>query len=141
MDYLRREGMTGRNRNAMILAIVAGILLFIAGVNGVATWETIKGFVNEHIDNIIIQYVFVVLIFIASLGGISVIAGGLLIGRDKVGTGKFLIMLGAGIGILGLIFSSYVAYKAGSLTIASFCSVGAIGIILSIVARVIAKKE
>jgi hypothetical protein len=134
--------MTVRNRKAVLIAIIAGILLFIAGINGAAAGETIKEFVNDHFaDNIIVQYIFVVLIFIASLGGISVIAGGLLIGKDKVGTGKFLIVLGAGIGLIGLIFSSYVAYKEGNLTIGSFCSVGAIGIILSIVARFLAKKE
>jgi len=134
--------MTARNRKAMFIAIIAGILLFIAGINGAAAWETIKEFVNDHFaDNIIVQYIFVVLIFIASLGGISVIAGGLLIGKDKVGTGKFLIALGAGIGLIGLIFSSYVAYIEGNLTIGSFCSVGAIGIILSIAARFVAKKE
>jgi hypothetical protein len=134
--------MTSQNSKAMVIAIVAGILLLIAGVTGVATWETIKQFVNVHfVDNIIVQYIFIVLIFIASLGGISVIAGGLLIGKNKVGIGKLLIILGVGIGIMGLIFSSYVAYKEGNLTIGSFCSVGAIGIILSIVARCVAKKE
>jgi hypothetical protein len=134
--------MASQNSTAMVIAIVAGILLLIAGVTGVATWETIKQFVNVHfVDNIIVQYIFIVLIFIASLGGISVIAGGLLIGKNKVGIGKLFIILGVGIGIIGLIFSSYVAYKEGNLTIGSFCSVGAIGIILSIVARFVAKNE
>jgi hypothetical protein len=134
--------MTSQNSTAMVIAIVAGILLLIAGVTGVTTWETIKQFVNVHfVDNIIVQYIFIVLIFIASLGGISVITGGLLIGKNKVGIGKLFIILGVGIGIIGLIFSSYVAYKEGNLTIGSFCSVGAIGIILSIVARFVAKNE
>ena len=81
------------------------------------------------------------LIFIASLGGITVITGGLLIGKKKVGTGKFLIALGAGLGIIGLIISIYVGYTEGSLTIGSFFSIGAIGLILSITARIMAKKE
>ncbi|PNX46452.1 MAG: hypothetical protein BV457_07670, partial [Thermoplasmata archaeon M9B1D] len=59
----------------------------------------------------------------------------------KVGTGKFLIALGAGLGIIGLIISIYVGYKEGSLTIGSFFSIGAIGLILSIIARIMAKKE
>jgi hypothetical protein len=82
----------------------------------------------------------VILIFIASLGGLSVIAGGLLIGKNKVGTGKFLIALGAGLGLIGLLISIYIGYTEGSLTIGSFFSVGVIGLILSIVARLIAKK-
>jgi hypothetical protein len=130
-----------KNSKAMAVAIVGGILLLIAGVNGIAAWQDIQTFVTENIaDNFIIQMVFVVLIFIASLGGISVIAGGLLIGKDKVGTGKFLISLGAGLGLIGLIISIYIGYTEGSLTIGSFFSIGAIGLILSIVARLMAKK-
>jgi hypothetical protein len=134
--------MTSHNSKAMAIAIVAGILLLIAGVSGAATWEAIRDFVNNHlVDNIIVQYIFVVLVFIASLGGLAVILGGLLIGKNKVGTGKFLIILGAGIGLLGLIFSIVVAYTEHNLIISSFFSIGAIGLILSIVARIVAKKE
>jgi hypothetical protein len=133
--------MTSQNSKAMGIAIVAGILLLIAGVSGVATWETIKSFVTTHImDNSIIQIVFVVLIFIASLGGIAVIMGGVLIGKDKIGTGKFLISLGAGFGLIGLIFSIVVAYMEDNLTISSFLTIGAIGLILSIFARLVVKR-
>jgi len=134
--------MQSKNKQSMIIAIIAGILLLIAGVSGLATWETIKYFVikNLNIDNEIIQVVFAVLIFIASLGGISVIAGGLLIGKNRVRTGKFLITLGAGLGLIGLIFSIIIGYYEGNLTIGSFFSIGTIGLILSIVARMRAKK-
>jgi hypothetical protein len=133
--------MTSQNSKAMGIAIVAGILLLIAGVSGVATWEKIKSFVTTHImDNSIIQIVFVVLIFIASLGGIAVIMGGVLIGKDKIGTGKFLISLGAGFGLIGLIFSIVVAYMEDNLTISSFLTIGAIGLILSIFARLVVKR-
>ena len=134
--------MPSRNKQAMVIAIIAGIFLLIAGVSGLATWETIQDFVTKNIiDNVIVQIVFVVLIFIASLGGISVIFGGLLIGKNNVGIGKFLITLGAGLGLIGLLFSIIVAYIEGSLTIGSFFSLGAIGLILSIIARMRAKKE
>lgn len=134
--------MTSKNKQAMVIAIIAGIFLLIAGVSGLATWETIKDFVTKNIiDNFIVQIVFAVLIFIASLGGISVIFGGLLIGKNNVGIGKFLITLGAGLGLIGLIFSIIVAYMEGNLTIGSFFSIGAIGLILSIIARMRAKKE
>jgi len=134
--------MVAKNKKAMAVAIIAGILLLVAGLSGMAAWEAIQDFVIENVtDNEIVQYVFAILIFIASLGGISVIIGGLLIGKDKIGTGKFLIMLGAGLGLLGLIFSIIVAYQEENLTISSFLSIGAIGLILSIIARMMAKKE
>jgi len=125
----------------MGIAIVAGTLLLIAGVSGLATWETVKDFVTTHIaDNIVIQIVFAILIFIASLGGIAVIIGGILIGKDKVRTGKLIIAIGAGLGIIGLLVSIAVAYMEGSLTIGSFFSIGVVGLILSIIARLLAKK-
>jgi hypothetical protein len=49
--------------------------------------------------------------------------------------------LGAGLGLIGLIFSLIVTYMEGNFTIGSFLSIGVIGLILSIVARMLAKKE
>ena len=133
--------MATKTKSAMILALLAGILLLISGISGLATWETIKNFVTENIiDNTIVQFVFAILIFIASLGGLSVIAGGILIGKNKIRTGKFLILLGAGMGLVGLIFTVAVAYVEGSLTLGSFFSIGTIGLVLSIIARSIVKK-
>ena len=133
--------MTTKNKQAMIIAIIAGVLLLLAGMSGVAVWETIKDFVIENItDNNIVQYVFTILIFIASLGGIAVIIGGILISKNKIRTGKLFISLGAGLGLIGLIFSIIVAYLEENLTMGSFLSIGTIGLILSIVARIIASK-
>ena len=133
--------MKQHNKKVMIISIVAGILLLIAGVSGLATWTAIEEFVTENIsDEYIVQIAFAILIFIASLGGISVILGGLLIGKDKIGLGKFLIILGAGMGIIGLIVSIYYAYGSGGLDIWSFFSIGFIGLLLSIIARMMVKK-
>jgi len=134
--------MDSRNSKAMIVAVFAGILLLISGISGLATWEAIKNFVTTNIvDNYIVQIVFVVLIFIASLGGIAVIIGGLLIGKDKIGTGKLFISLGAGLGLIGLLVSIIIAFMENNFTIGSFFSVGAIGLILSIFARLTVKKN
>jgi len=134
--------MKSDRKKVMIIAFIAGILLLISGVSGLATWETIKDFVINNIaDNFIIQIIFAVLIFIASLGGISVIIGGLLVGNDKIRTGKLFITLGAGLGLIGLIFSIVVAIMENNIAIGSFFSVGFLGLILSIVARMMIKKD
>jgi len=133
--------MASKYRTAMYVAIVAGILLLISGISGLATWETVKEFVTNNLtDDAVIQIVFAILIFIASLGGLAVIIGGILIGKENLSTGRFLIMLGAGMGIIGLIVSIYIAYVEGSLTIGSFFSIGFMGLLLSIIARSMAKK-
>ena len=139
--FKREKKMASKSSQAMGIAIIAGILLLIAGISGAATWQAISDFVEDQFPgNEILEIVFVILIFIASLGGIAVIIGGLLIGKKKTKTGRLLILLGAGMGIIGLIFSIIVAYSEGNLTIGSFLSIGMIGIILSIAARMIAKK-
>jgi hypothetical protein len=133
-----------RNKTSMAVAIVAGICLLIDGVSGFATWDAIRSFVINQLnlaDNEIVQIVFAVLIFIAALGGIAVIAGGLLIGKDKVKSGKFIILLGTGLGIIGFIFSIILGIYEGNFTYNSLLTFGAIGIILSIVARMIAVKQ
>lgn len=132
--------MASKNKTAMGIAIVAGLLLFIEGITGFATWETIKQFVTNHIiDNEIVQILFVILIFIASLGGIAVIIGGILVGTNKVKTGKFIIALGAGLGLIGLIVTIIIGITESSFTIHSLLTLGAIGLILSIVARMMAE--
>jgi hypothetical protein len=126
----------------MFIAIIAGFLLLISGISGIATWETIQNFVTTYIlDNYFVEILFSILIFIASLGGISVMVGGLLIGKNKIGTGKFFIMLGAGLGLIGLLFSIIVTLFEGSLTLGGFFSIGGLGLILSIIARLMAKRD
>lgn len=124
----------------MMIAIVAGILMLIAGVSGAPAWEMIRRFVTRYIiDHYLVQIVFTVLIGVAALGGLSVIAGGLLIGKNRILVGKFLISLGAGMGLIGLIVSAIVAVSENPSIIGRFTSTGGIGLILSIVARVVAK--
>jgi len=134
--------LTAKNLAAMALAFVAGILLIMTGINGLASWENIENFVTAYvIDNIIVQYIFAVLIFLASLGGFSAIAGAVFLGKNSVRTGKFLIGIGTGMGLIGLIVSAGISFAAGTFALDSFLSTGTIGIILSIAARSIAKND
>jgi len=50
-------------------------------------------------------------------------------------------MLGAGLGLIGLIFSIIVAVFEGSLTVGGYFSIGGVGLLLSIIARIMAKKK
>jgi hypothetical protein len=132
--------MASRNKAAMVLALAAGALLLAAGVSGLASWEAIRDFVTAYvIDNPMVQMVFAALVFIASLGGISVMAGGVLIGRGNARTGKLVIGLGAGMGMIGMMVSLAVAIYTGSFSFGGFFTTVTIGVILSIGARSIAK--
>ena len=129
------------NKPAMYAAIVGGVCLLIAGLTGVATWSNIRDIIVENVtDDQIVQDVFYYMIIIAGLGGFAVILGGLLIGADKVGIGRFLITLGAGMGLIGFLITFGLWYAngmQGAFTIGGSI-VGLIGIVLSIVARQIA---
>jgi hypothetical protein len=134
--------MVSKNKTAMGIAFIAGLLMLISGTTGFAAWNNLGEIVNDLFPDItILQVIFAIFIFIASLGGLAVIAGGILIGKDKVRTGKFIIMLGAGLGIIGLIVHLFVTYQSGELTSQTFLSLGFIGLILSIVARKLAKTK
>ena len=130
-----------RNTLAMYLAIAAGVLLLGAGVTGVATWEMIRNFVISFLGNHwALILLFQVLIFIASLGGLAVICGGVLIGAGRSSIGKLFILLGTGVGLIGLLLAVALPwFQQGSLELALGTSSGAAGIVLSIAARMIAK--
>lgn len=130
-----------RNKVAMYLAIVAGILLLSIGVTGAATWETIRNFVVTFLGgNWAIILLFQVLILIASLGGVAVICGGILIGAGRTSIGKLLIGLGVGTGLIGLILTIVLpSLQQGDMKLALGTSSGIAGIILSILARMMAK--
>ena len=132
---------SGRNKAAMYVAVVAGILLLVSGMSGAAAWADLGDFVKENVsDNEAVHYLFAILILIASMGGIAVIIGGLLIYRNATGTGKFLIGLGAGMGLLGFIISVAVAASQGTVSVWMFGGLGAFGVFLAVVAQMMAKK-
>ena len=125
----------------MYAAIAGGICLLLAGLTGYAAWSSIRDIITTYVSNDpIVQDIFYYLLIIAGLGGLAVILGGLLIGWDKVGIGKFLITLGAGMGIIGFLIAFTLWYlngMEGAFTIGGSI-LGLIGIVLSIIARQIA---
>ena len=131
-----------RKNSAIGVAFLAGFCLILAGGNGVATWESIKNFVTIYlIDNSVVQMIFAGILSIASLGGIAVILGGLCIGIDKMRTGKLLILLGTGFGFLGFGMLVIVTVMGKNFDSTYFLSFGAIGLMLSILARFLVTGE
>ncbi len=134
-----------QNKRPLFLCLVGGILLIIAGaVGSIGALEFLSliGTIPELEFLVpIVDILLKVLVFIAGLGGIGVIAGGFLITTPRVGTGKFIIGIAAGMGLIGLIIQLVkVVYFAGvegliNLLEAISQSIGWIGIILTIIGR------
>lgn len=134
----------GSSRSAVVLAFVAGALLIISGVTGSVG---VVGMAFEYAINYfggtvaeILSLVLEVLQYIASLGGLAVIGGGVLLHVGRIRLGKFIIGTGAGMGLLGFLVILGSALLHGWAHTVAFLliisqSLGWIGIILAIVAR------
>lgn len=119
-----------------MIAVVGGVLMLIAGVTGASTWREIGDIAIDITGVQSLGIVFQVLVLIGSLGGLVVIVGGLIL-QKSVTSGKILITIGAGFGIIGLIIFLVVTFM-GDNPAANFISaigLGFIGLILTIVAR------
>lgn len=127
------------NKTAGMLAIIGGVFMLIAGVTGAAAWQRLGDMVESFTDIGALVIVFQILVVMGSLGGLLVILGGLLLRADKVGGGKALIAIGAGMGLIGLLIFLLVTLldnsgnPAGSLIGAM--GIGFVGLILTIIAR------
>jgi len=131
---------------AFVLAVIAGALLLISGIHGpTETYQLIIDNLPQFIqDQQILQIantLALVLITISLAGGLSVIAGGILILVDRVGTGRLLIALGAGIGIPWLIMLAItlITTQQVASVFAEYSSTGWVGLILAFIAGAIAK--
>jgi hypothetical protein len=133
-----------RNRIGAICAIIGGIFLVIAGGVGMAPLlEDLQEIVEDKVtEDDRVHNIFRILIYFAALGGISVILGGIMMHLEFKWAAKILIMLGAGIGIFGIIFGYIMAYMSGSAgqyMDALTSTIAGIGALLSIIAYYLAK--
>ena len=131
-----------RNTEAALIAAVAGILLLVVGLNGVAGvdrfFELLESWFGTNEALRILAYV---LGAIAALGGVAVLFGAYFVGTDRVRVGKLLITLGSGAGLLTLLL--FLAKNAVSEQFSYLYAVlpALLGVVLAIVARFWAKPK
>ncbi len=139
-----------RNKKAFILCLVGGILLFLASAIGsIGMYGTIIAFVADQYPEMvgILDNALLILSFIAGLGGIGVIIGGYMLTTDRFGTGKFIIGIAAGMGLVGLIIVLAQQFMlAGTSGVVDYVNLmvsqgsGWIGAVLAILGRKMAGK-
>jgi len=137
---------SSRQWTAIALAAIAGILLLLSGIRGpTGTYQRLQQELPKVTQNQqvlqIVNTVAAILIAISLAGGVSVLAGALLIYKNHVRTAKLLIGLGAGVGIPWLIMLAISLITTGQVAavVAQHSSLGWIGVILAFAARTIAK--
>jgi len=141
------------NKKWIILCIIGGILMIISSVVGsIAFFETLFSAIEEDVGEDvakIVSLVIQVLGYVAMGGGISVIIGALIVAMDHYRLGKFLISLGAGMGLISLIIffisgifeGSIVEEVEGIVSGIAHGSYGFLGILLTIIGRIKLKKD
>jgi hypothetical protein len=144
------EAGPGKIRFAFVLALVGGILMILAGLTGSigilgTAFTELQAQFPQYAD--LIGWVLLILTFVSSLGGIAVIIGGFLVLGGRLTTGKLIIGLGAGIGLIGVLIGLISGLAQGYGLYTSFIAVfavgqtlGWVGVILSIFARIFARK-
>jgi len=129
-----------RNDEAALLATVSAGFLLLTGYSGA---RSVHNFFDLLVDIfgaraflIALAYAFVA---IASLGGLAVLAGGYLIWKDRVRTGRLLILIGSGAGLFTLLVFLLVQIRRGNVDLLLSVLPAILGVALGIVARLRAK--
>ena len=130
------------------LCILGGLLMLIASIIGSAAFfALVFGIASDLLGPeaaLILSIVLTIFAIIAGLGGVAVIIGVIFVVKDKIGLGKFIIGLGAGMGLIGLIIFIATSIMAGPLAIVWALingSYGLLGVLLTIFARRKFKKD
>ena len=127
----------------MILGSLIGSISFFETI-----FEYLSAEIGEPMANVL-SIILQLLAYIAMGGGISVIAGALIVAIDHYRLGKFIIGFGAGMGLIGLITFIVISLIQGAI-VAEFVGIvmgiingsyGFLGVILTIIARLKLKKE
>ena len=135
-------------KTAVTVAYAGGVLLLVAGATGsTGILGRVIEYLVAHLDGAtadLLSLILHILNIIAGLGGVSVILGGWLVSKKRVRTGKFVIGLGAGMGLIGFIIVLGSAFLHGWVNAINFLivvaqSTGWTGILLSIAATKLAK--
>lgn len=98
-------------RTAGYIAIVAGLILIVSGVTSASLLLTAAGYADNYLGSkigageIVVQIAIAALTYLVGLGGVSVIIGGILFLAKHGSAGRFLIGLGGGLAIFGLLFA------------------------------------
>ena len=107
-----------QNKGSIIACIVGGVLIFIASVVGTAmayliiVAEATKRFPEYKTE---LELFLTICIFIAMGGGISVIIGSI-IALKVIPIGKWIIGLGAGMGLIGFLSWLITGIYTGTIT-------------------------
>ena len=143
-----RPGST-RNKLAGVLGIISAVLFIISGYNSnIGIYRAIESGLQQYTTREIWQIAVIpinILGLLAQVGGFVVLAGSLLFLMNHITSGKILVMIGTGQGIITILVALIIDSLQGGILQANnyvlwlATSAIGLGIVFSIIARSIAK--
>jgi hypothetical protein len=141
--------MQMHNRTSFLLCMVGGGLLISSAASGTIA------VIGDIVDNLAIVFgpdfvvtfeiVMGILAVLTCLGGVGVIIGGIVFTTHRVELGRKIVLVSVATGIAGLIMSLVQSLMAGdpilNLTFQIAQSLGWVGAILSVEARIVAEQK
>jgi hypothetical protein len=139
-------GMSSRRYLAGLLAVTGGALMVISGYAARGFLYQALGYAEPHVldlggefANAAVLAITIVQLVIG-LGGLTVIAGGLIVLSSHTSIGRILILLGGAGGFLGLLISfGYSVYKVGGVDPILYYLPYWVGLTLAVIGRRLAK--
>jgi hypothetical protein len=142
MSYKKKKPIRKKDRVlAFWFAMISAVLLFASGTTGVKSWTAIQGLVTAYVESYTLNLLFVLILIIASLGGIVVCIGGYLVLRNRVFLGNLLILFGSGAGIVSLVINLIVSIFAFEFSFNTYTSLSSLGVLFALMARFVTKRE
>ena len=106
---------------SVVLSFISGIIfIYFGAIGSPGILGTLITIVSPFMPSFVLPLLNIVLIvlnFFALLGGIAIIAGGILLAYDKKFVGKFIIGLGAGSGVIGFIIDHVLLIISANLSV------------------------
>lgn len=140
---------SNRNRAAGGLALASAILFIISGYSvNFGIYRAVEAGLQENTAREVWEVAIIpinILAIVAQLGGIAVLAGAFLFLSNHITSGKILVLIGTGQGIITIAIALVIELVEGGIVEANnyvlwlATSATGIGIVFSIIARSIAK--
>jgi hypothetical protein len=143
--------LSTRNKIAAALALVSAVLFIASGYRAnIGIYRAIESGIQHYTTKEVWQVAIIpldILALIAQLGGFAVLAGAFLFLKNHITTGKFLVMVGTGQGVITIIATlilELISKGGGGVAYASnyifwlATSATGLGILFSTIARNVA---
>ena len=153
-SHIRREAPTLKtkdvhNSNALLLCLVGGLLMMLAGVSGSIQLMGELLLSNEDAmtpaATMTVEIVTGMLVLLTALGGVGIVVSGMILTTRRVQLGRILVALFTGMGVLGLVANLAQLIMVGTLAMDLMHQVGQslgwIGAIFAIIARTVAVQK